>query len=170
MILRYQRPVKCFYQFRGNAQTSRSNSSGPANGSSKLVKISIPGASTTDGGMDILEDSGLRRARCAEGLNAQFLWVYRICGESRLNFNQLHYFILEATPPLRIVSLCSVNTTSFARGYSRSPFGCTTFEHRGVKKNVRPVGVCDYNNGAHSLLRDQRTYHSQIRKDTRKEM
>jgi len=73
------------------------------------------------GGMDILVDSGLRRAWCADELNAQF-------------------FRVEATPPLRIVSLCSVNGTSFARGYS---LGCRTSEDRGVKKKVRPVGVCD---------------------------
>jgi len=83
-----------------------------------------------DGGRDILVDSGLRRAWCAEELKAQFL--------------------VEATPPLRMVSLCSVNATSFARGYSRSSFGRVALTDRGVKKKERPVGAYNYNIGVNT--------------------
>jgi len=57
------------------AQTSRSNSSGPAKGNNKYGRISTPGASIVDGGTVTLTDSGLRRARCADEWNAQFLYI-----------------------------------------------------------------------------------------------
>jgi hypothetical protein len=80
--------------------------------------------------------------------------------EDKLNTIELAYFNVEATPPLRIVSLCSVNITSFTRGYSRSPFGRNILAGRGVKKKVRPVGVYRYGVGLYSVLTIERTYHT----------
>lgn len=51
------------------------------------------------------------------------------------------YFMTDATPPLRIVSLCSEKTMTFASGYSKSPFDSKGLEYRGVRKNVRPIGA-----------------------------
>lgn len=53
------------------------------------------------------------------------------------------YLIEEATPPRRIVSLCSVKARSFDRGYSRSTSSLNGSADRGVKKNVRPAGTCE---------------------------
>lgn len=44
--------------------TSGSSSSGPASGKRRYGKISIPGASTVDGGMETRTESGERSARC----------------------------------------------------------------------------------------------------------
>src|ERR1700685_4599477 len=112
--------------------------------------MSIPGAFMVDGGRDILVDSGLRRAWCAEELKAQFLYVYQTCWGLRLDLIEWAYFRVEATPPLRMVSLCSVNATSFARGYSRSSFGRVALADRGVKKKERPVGAYNYNIGVNT--------------------
>jgi hypothetical protein len=48
--------------------------------------------------------------------------------------------ISDDTPPRRMVSLCSVKTTSFARGYSTCPatWGFSGLEGCGVKKKRRP--------------------------------
>lgn len=51
-------------------------------------------------------------------------------------------FNVDVTPPLLMVSLCSVNTKSFERGYSLPPVGCSGSDGVGVKKNMRPDGVC----------------------------
>lgn len=59
------------------------------------------------------------------------------------NYLNLAHFMLEATPPLRIVSLCSVNDISFANGNSGFSFGRRGSASRGVRKKTRPVGVCD---------------------------
>jgi hypothetical protein len=80
--------------------------------------------------------------------------------EDKLNTIELAYFNVETTPPLRIVSLCSVNVTSFARGYSRSSFGRNTLAGRGVKKKLRPVGVYRYSVDVYSVLTIERTYHT----------
>ena len=57
--------------------------------------------------------------------------------------NESHTHLrVEPTPPLLILSLCSVNTTNFASGYSRGESFCSSFEGYGVKKKFRPV--CDY--------------------------
>jgi len=52
------------------------------------------------------------------------------------------HLMVEPTPPLRILSLCSVNKINFASGYSRGEFGCSGFEGNGVEKKFRPA--CDY--------------------------
>jgi len=53
---------------------------------------------------------------------------------------EISYFNVEATPPRRMVSLCSVNVTSLARGYSLVLLDFSGSVGRGVTKNVRPAG------------------------------
>ena len=52
------------------------------------------------------------------------------------------HLMVEPTPPLLILSLCSVNKINFANGYSRGDSSLSGFEGNGVKKKFRPV--CDY--------------------------
>lgn len=84
--------------------------------------------------------SGLSRALWAEAWNAQFL-EKKVSNELGKDNKWFSYFKLEATPPLRIVSLCSVKTTSLAKGYSTSSVSLKISAGRGVTKKDRPVGV-----------------------------
>lgn len=51
------------------------------------------------------------------------------------------HLIVDATPPRRMMSLCSVNARSFAKGYSSSESSPYGSDGRGVRKNSRPAGV-----------------------------
>jgi len=57
------------------------------------------------------------------------------------------HLMTEATPPLRIVSACSVNAVSLERGHSRPDRPSFDVDNInasagiGVRKNVRPTGV-----------------------------
>lgn len=56
----------------------------------------------------------------------------------------LAYFIVEATPPRRIVSGCSVNGSKLARAYSYFAESEDLVEKGqwGERKNLCPSGVC----------------------------
>ena len=100
---------------------------------------SIPGASLVEGGTAALSVSGRSIALWARARNAQFLLRLR----DRVHGKPITtYLIVETTPPLLIVSLCSVKTITFASGYSRGESCCSGFEGNGVKKKLCPV--CDY--------------------------
>jgi hypothetical protein len=85
-----------------------------------------------------MSGDSIARWDCEE--KAQFLrlrhWIY--CFQSKAK--KTSYFKVEATPPRRIVSLCSVNAIILARGYSLMLLGFKGSVGRGVTKNVRPAG------------------------------
>ena len=56
------------------------------------------------------------------------------------NGKKMAYFNVEATPPRRMMSVCSVNATSLARGYSLVLLGFNGSVGLGVTKKVRPAG------------------------------
>ena len=51
------------------------------------------------------------------------------------------HFNIDATPPLLIVSLCSVKTCTFVNGYSKLSSGLRGFVGRGVRKYILPAGI-----------------------------
>lgn len=63
-------------------------------------------------------------------------WINEVVG--------LAYFIVEATPPRRMVSGCSVNGSKFARAYSYFAESEDLGEKGrwGDRKNLWPSGVC----------------------------
>jgi hypothetical protein len=102
--------------------------------------VSIPGASFAEGGTATRSFSGRSRALWADAWNAQFLWGLR--RSPSLKDESSTYLMAETTPPLLILSLCSVNTVSFANGYSGDESCRSGFEGNGVKKKFRPVCDC----------------------------
>ena len=98
----------------------------------------MQGATIVDGRMFNLVESGERRTRCVLVLNEQFLQGWSV----RKYYCKIYgsYFNIEATPPLRMVFVCSVKTTIFAKGYSRSEVLSSGFEGCGVRKKSRPAG------------------------------
>lgn len=64
--------------------------------------------------------------------------VFIISRRDRLRYT---YLIVEATPPLRITSVCSVKTTNCESGYSRlsSVVDIMGSAGLGVRKNRRPA-------------------------------
>lgn len=103
---------------------------------------SIPGASKVEGGTVACSVSDRSMALWAGVWNAQFLLGQRVEAIAVHRKRSNAYLIVEATPPLLILSLYSVNTITFANGYSRGESRCNGFEGDGVKKKARPV--CDY--------------------------
>lgn len=51
------------------------------------------------------------------------------------------HLIVDVTPPLRILSLCSVKGTILAKGYSRSLSVLRMSIGRGSRKKLRPAGA-----------------------------
>ena len=127
--------------FHGRLQpTSRSNSSGPARGSKMVGSISIPGASLVEGGTALRSVSGKSMVLWVDAWKAQFLLEVSRSPSPR-NEPRPH-FMVESTPPLLIVSLCSVKMINFANGYSNGESWSNGFEGNGVKKKVRPACDC----------------------------
>lgn len=126
---------------RHSQRTSRSNSSGPTRGSKIAGSTSTPDASLVEGGTTARSVSGRSMALWAGTWNAQFLSTLRLTQFEGGNSPHTH-LIVESTPPLLILSLCSVNTMTFANGYSRGESCCNGFEGNGVKKKFRPVWDC----------------------------
>ena len=78
--------------------------------------------------------------------------------------------MVESTPPLLILSLCSVKIINFANGYSKGASCCNGFEGNGVTKKDRPVCDCET---VSDKLKSSLIYeanHGNIRKDAGQEM
>lgn len=148
--------------------TSRLNSSDPARGRSIQGSTSIPGASILDGGTATELKLGLRSAWCAGSWNAQFLQRRPDSTTSSYHLVILAYFIVDATPPLRITFSCSVNITIFAKGYSTCESTCKTSLACAVKKKSRPHGtyILNHLNKRKWNKRPNKTYRAEVGKYT----
>jgi hypothetical protein len=83
------------------------------------------------------------------------------------------HLIVEATPPLRIVSLCSVKDTILLRGYSNGELRSIELEGTGVKKKSRPAGDYMHRNLIKRWTdsgQRKKDYHRHIRKHTRQKV